>query len=292
VSDLVEPVAVAGNFHRVAIAVEDLPAATRWFREVLGAAPMAVSERDSGEVEAEDDGGLLTILWLHNVPVVLLAATDPAGTIGRFLATNGPSVQSLAWEIPDMWRTENLLRANGCSIVGTDIEGRHFFVHPRDTQGLLLEYTDDKLAGDPRHGAPPLVTESLLGVTSVVWVTAVTDDLEATVDCLRYLFSGEVVEHAQPAVAGDAAVMVRIGDMIVRLVAPSSETSPYARPGRTSRYHSMTLAVADFDSLGDRLAAAGIGIQSREPAAVWTDPVDTMGVRLQLVDAASLAPTS
>ncbi|MCW2621670.1 MAG: hypothetical protein JWL64_1272 [Frankiales bacterium] len=288
-SDVVQSVAVAGNFHRVALAVEDLPAATKWFQEVLGATPMPVSELNSGAVEAEGDGGQLAVLWLQNVPVVLLAATDPEGTIGRFLTTNGPNVQSLAWEIPDMWRTENLLRADGYSIVGTDIEGRHFFVHPRDTFGLLLEYTDDKLEGDPRHGGRPLLADALLPVTSVAWITAVADDLDATVDRLRYLFSDQIDVQPQLPVAGDSVVMVRIGDMTVRLVAPASDTSPYARPARTSRYHSMALAVADFDSLDDRLAAAHIGIQSREAGAVWTDPADTMGVRLQFVDGASLA---
>lgn len=292
-SDRVESVAVAGNCHRVALAVEDLPAATAWFQDVLGATPMDVSASDAGAVEAEGDGGQLTILWLQNVPIVLLGATDPAGTIGRFLATNGPSVQSLAWEIPDMWRTENLLRADGCSIVGTDIEGRHFFVHPRDTRGLMIEYTDDKLPGDPRHGAAtPPSGAGLLPVTSVAWVTAVSDDLAATVERLRYLFSDEIGEQPQPAAGEDPAVMVRIGDMSVRLVAPSSDTSPYARPARTSRYHSMALAVSDFDSLGERLAAAHIGIESREPAAVWTDPADTLGIRLQFVDAAYVASVS
>jgi catechol 2,3-dioxygenase-like lactoylglutathione lyase family enzyme len=287
-AELVEPVAVAGNCHRVALAVEDLPAASRWFQEVLGATAMPIGESGNGAVEAEGDGGLLAILWLQNVPIVLLAATDPEGTIGRFLATNGPSVQSLAWEIPDMWRTENLLRADGNAIVGVDIPGRHFFVHPRDTLGLLLEYTDDKLPGDPRHGAPTLLGDGLLPVTSVAWVTAVADDLDATVERLRYLFSPGSVEP-QPLATGDPAVVLRIGDMSVRLVAPAAEASPYARPPRTSRYHSMALAVSDFATLDERLAGAGIGVQSREPGAVWTDPADTLGVRLQFVDAAALA---
>ena len=150
-----EPVAEAGSCHRVALAVEDLEAATQWFQHTLGAVMMPVEEQAAGAgVDLENDGALLTILWLKNVPIVLLASTDPNGNLGRFLASNGPGVQSLAWEIPDMWRTENLLPRGGCE----DRRNRHsrpaLLVRARDSEGLLLEYTDDKLPGDPRLGAP------------------------------------------------------------------------------------------------------------------------------------------
>lgn len=296
--DLAEPVTEPGNCHRIALAVEDLQGASRWFCDVLGAAPMPVGQQAGGVVESEGDGGQLTILWLQNVPIVLLTATDPNGTIGRFLASNGPSVHSLAWEIPDMWRTENLLRANGVAIVGTDIPGRHFFMHPRHTQGMLLEYTDDRLPGDPRQGAPDLAGAGALAVRSVAWVNVVVDDLDAALECLRYTFSAEVVG---PSLIGvgvgvgvDDAVDVRIGDLTVRLVVPGPDAGVFARPasGGTGRYHSLALAVDDFDRIETHLSEAGIGITARDAGTVWTDRADTMGVQLQLVDAASLAPAT
>ena len=290
--DSAEPVTEPGNCHRIALAVEDLQGATQWFQDVLGAALLPVEEQAGGAVNAPGDGGLLTILWLKNVPIVLLTATDPAGNIGRFLAGNGPSVHSLAWEIPDMWRTENLLRAAGVAIVGTDIPGRHFFMHPRHTQGLLLEYTDDKLPGDPRGGAPNPAGEGVVPVSSVAWVTAVVDDLEAAVECLRYTFSGDVAMQPRLGHGTDEeSVDVRIGDMVVRLVVPLSDTSLFVRSATTGsgRYHSMTLAVDDFARLDAHLADAKIGIVDRAEGTVWADPADTMGLRLQFVDAASIA---
>ena len=122
----------------------------------------------------------------------------------------------------ELGRTE-LLRANGVSIVGTDIPGRHFFMHPRHTQGMLLEYTDDELPGDPRRGTPDPGGKGALPVRSVAWVTAVVDDLDAAVECLRYTFAGEVVGEQPGGDGTDASVDVRIGDMTVRLVVPSSE---------------------------------------------------------------------
>jgi methylmalonyl-CoA/ethylmalonyl-CoA epimerase len=279
-----EPVAEAGSCHRIALAVEDLEAATQWFQDMLGAVPMPVEEQaEGGGVDLENDGALLTILWLKNVPIVLLASTDPNGNLGRFLASNGPGVQSLAWEIPDMWRTENLLRAAGVRIVGTDIPGRHFFMHPRDSEGLLLEYTDDKLPGDPRLGAPRVDRQGALPVDAVASVTAIVDDLDAAVECLRYSFSA-VVESAGSEMMGDgSAVAVRIGDMTLRLVRPLSDASTFARRGN-NRYHSMALSVSDFDALPARLGELGIGIARSDATSVWTDRADTLGVQLQFVD--------
>ena len=280
-----EPVAEAGSCHRIALAVEDLEAATRWFQDMLGAVLMPVEEQANGVgVDLENDGALLTILWLKNVPIVLLASTDPDGNLGRFLASNGPGVQSLAWEIPDMWRTENLLRAAGVRIVGTDIPGRHFFMHPRDSEGLLLEYTDDKLPGDPRLGAPRVDAQGALPVDAVASVTAIVDDLDAAVECLRYSFAA-VVEpsHSGTFGADEDGVAVRIGDMTLRLVRPLSDASHYARRGN-NRYHSMALAVEDLDALQARLGELGIRVARSDEGSVWTERADTLGVQLQFVD--------
>ena len=48
---------------------------------------------------------------MGDVPFLALAASDPDGLVGRWLAKNGPGVQSLAWEVPDMWASQNHLHA-------------------------------------------------------------------------------------------------------------------------------------------------------------------------------------
>lgn len=286
--DLTEPVTEPGNCHRVSFTVEDVDGATQWLGDVLGATLLPLGANADGIVDATEMGAKLTIQWLGSVPIVLLGSTDPDGMVGRHLTRNGPGVHSLAWEIPDMWRTENLLRANGVAIVGTDIPGRHFFMHPRQTQGLLLEYTDDELPGDPRLGAPFPVGSGVLPVRAVAWVTAVVDDLAATLELLRYAYSAEVIGQASVgADAADEAVDVRIGDLTVRLVVPASDTSFFAgpAPAGAGRYHSMALAVDDFAGIDAHLASAGIGTIARDATTVWTDPRDTMGLPLQFIPA-------
>ncbi|CAB4814210.1 unannotated protein [freshwater metagenome] len=280
--DLTAPVTHPGNCHRIAFAVHDLPAAVRWFEDVLGAVMLPIPQQADGAVESEADGGQIAVMWLQSVPIVLLGSTQTDGVIGRYLAANGPSVQSLAWEIPDMWRTENLLRANGCKIVGVEIEGRHFFVHPKHTEGMLLEYTDDVLPGDPRRGNGVTPRQGSVAVSSVVRVNTVVPDLDAAVAALRYTFDGVVSAAAESAVDGavDGAVDVSIGDFVVRLTAVGG---PLDAPQGSTRFHSVTLAVPDFAALPAQLAAAGIGVASADDRSLWVEPATALGLRLQFV---------
>jgi hypothetical protein len=115
-------------------------------------------------------------------------------------------------------------------------------------------------------------------------VTAIVDDLDAAVECLRYSFSAVVQPgDAEPLGDDEAGVAVRIGDMTLRLVKRLSDTSTFARRGN-NRYHSMALAVDDFDALPARLGEVGIGIARSGAGSVWTDRADTLGVQLQFVD--------
>src|SRR3954471_9549297 len=137
---------VAGNCHRVALALETVADALATWWRVFGLGLML------DPIDDTLDATRMGIVWAGNMPLLAMSSTDPEGTVGRYLRRNGPSVQSLAWEIDDMWGTDHRLRANGLTVTGVNIEGRHFFMHPRDTFGLLLEFTDDRLPRDPRQG--------------------------------------------------------------------------------------------------------------------------------------------
>ena len=271
-----------GNCHRVALAIEDFDGAMRLWRDVFGLGAMMPSVTD------DLDKSQMGIVWAGNVPLLALSSTDPDGTVGRYLTRNGPGVQSLAWEIEDMWGTDHRLRRAGIRITGVHIEGRHFFMHPKDTSGLLLEFTDDRLPLDPRlgGGGPDPVT-GLIPVESIAWVTAVVADLDSVVEQFDLIF-GEPVEPASGAVSEhERAVEVQLGDLLVRLVEPLSDESRYAgqAQGGMGRLHSVSLAVAAFDRIEAGLAAAGLGVVHRDEGSVWLDPAGTQGVRFELIDA-------
>ena len=267
-----------GNCHRIALAVHDGPGALDQWRRAFGAGVMIDATHD------DLDGSDMGIVWMGDVPFLALAASNPDGVVGRWLAKNGPGVQSLAWEVPDMWASQNHLMQAGIGITGVHIAGRHFFMHPRDTFGLMLELTDDRLPGDPRNGLSPTGGgDGLVQVSHVAHVTGVVDDLEPVAAQLAMVFGAE-----PRTVAGDGPEAIAdfdIGDLTLRLVAPLDASSAWHDAVANGRgtLHSVALAV-DLDRAPAGLDAAGIGIAREEPGSLWLDPADTFGIRLQLVD--------
>jgi hypothetical protein len=268
-----------GNCHRIALAVHDGRGAFEQWRRVFGAGVMFDTVHD------ELDGSVMGMVWMGDVPFLALASDDPDGLVGRWLAKNGPGVQSLAWEVPDMWASQNYLVQAGIGITGVHVEGRHFFMHPRDTFGLMLELTDDRLPGDKRRGLEPTGGgDGLVQVARVEHVTAVVVELEPVAQLFALVFGVEprAVDHEGPETIAD----FDIGDLTVRVVEPHDSSSPWydALVNGRGMLYSVTLAV-DLDAAPAGLAAAGIGIAREAPASLFLDPHDTFGLRLELVDA-------
>ncbi len=270
-----------GNCHRIALAVHDGKGAVEQWRRVFGAGVMMEALHD------DLDGSDMEIVWMGDVPFLALAASGSDGVVGRWLAKHGPGVQSLAWEVPDMWASQNHLQQAGVGITGVHIEGRHFFMHPRDTYGLMLELTDDRLPNDPRNAGSPIGGgDGLVPVFRVAHVTGVVVDLEPVTALLRDVFG-----VGPRPVAGNGPEVVAdfdIGDLTLRLVAPRDPSSAWHHVVADGRgtLHSVALAV-DLDTAPAGLARAGIGVAGEDADSVWLDPADTFGLRLQLVDAAT-----
>jgi len=258
--------------------VHDGPGALDQWRRVFGAGVMFDTVHD------DLDGSDMGMVWMGDVPFLALASADPNGLVGRWLARNGPGVQSLAWEVPDMWAAQNYVQQLGIGITGVHVEGRHFFMHPRDTFGLMLELTDDRLPGDPRNGlAPRGGGDGLVQVARVDHVTAVVVDLEPVSALFAHVFGAEAraIAHEGPETIAD----FDIGDLTLRVVAPRDASSDWhdAIVNGRGALSSVTLAV-DLDTAPAGLARAGIGIAREGDRSLWLDPAATFGIRLELVD--------
>jgi Glyoxalase/Bleomycin resistance protein/Dioxygenase superfamily len=268
-----------GSCHRIALAVHDAPRAAEQWKRVFGAGVMVAGIHD------DLDGSDMEIVWMGDVPFLALGASDADGLVGRWLAKNGPGVQSLAWEVPDMWAAQNHLQQAGIGITGVHIEGRHFFLHPRDTFGLMLELTDDRLPGDPRNGLSPTGGgDGLVPVSGVAHVTAVVVALDPVSALLDQVFGAEprrVADDGPEAIAD-----FDIGDLTLRVVAPRDASSAWHEfvAGGRGTLHSVALEV-DLAAAPAGLEAAGIGIADERDGALRLDPADTFGIRLELLDA-------
>jgi methylmalonyl-CoA/ethylmalonyl-CoA epimerase len=122
----------------VGVAVRDLEAAARFYRDVLGVLPHTAEQAD---------GATIVALPLGESGVELLTAADDTSPIGKFLARHGPGIHHICFRVPDLEGALASCRAAGYALIdqvpraGADGH-RVAFVHPRATGGILLELTD------------------------------------------------------------------------------------------------------------------------------------------------------
>jgi catechol 2,3-dioxygenase-like lactoylglutathione lyase family enzyme len=269
---------VAGPLHRLGLAVEDADAASSWFERVLGAAPFATLS-SATETDGDPDGGYMRMLALAGQPFLLMSPTDAEGFMHGFLQRYGPSVHSLAWEIDDMWGTEHRLELRGVRITGVSVEGRHFFMHPKDTHGLLMEWTDGRVG--EFGSAESTVGEIGVPISRVRWVAAVVDDVEATAGLLAELGGGVPLEGLPAGPPSlERTLDVAMGPVPIRLVTPLSAASRYSLEAGP-RWWSVGLGVSDLDAALAGLEAAGCTTERDEGGIAWSDPAMTQGLRLQ-----------
>lgn len=122
----------------VGIAVPDLEAALAFYRDVLGIEPHAP--------EAADGAAILSLPF-GDSDVELLAPLTPDSPIGKFLAKRGPGIHHICYRVPDLDAALEACREAGYRLIDDvprrGAAGRRIaFIHPKATEGILLELTD------------------------------------------------------------------------------------------------------------------------------------------------------
>jgi hypothetical protein len=292
---LVEP----GYFHRLGIAARPGDGVGSWLIRTLGARPartgsgmrqvhgLPMRGQDADPASSES-GARTELLWIGHLPVAVFTAVGDEGPLARYVARHGTGLHSVAWTVQDLWRTETILRRRDIRITGVDLPGRHFFLHPADTSGLLVEFTDTEFEEDPRDG-PDLQPAShpLVPVDRLAWLTVVVRDAVKSATLLNSLVSAELVPGlpaGEPEV--ESTIDLRVGDVVVRLVSPKGPESRYAEALETKgeRLTAVGFAVADLDASVARLSAQGIGVTHRDKHRAWSDPAATLGLSLEWTD--------
>ena len=128
-----------GRLNHVAIAVPDLEAAARQYRDVLGA---RVSP-----VEDQPEHGVRTVfVELPNTKIELLGVLGEASPIAGFLGKS-PSggIHHVCYEVDDILAARDRLKAQGARVLGDGEPriGAHgkpvLVLHPKDFCGTLVE---------------------------------------------------------------------------------------------------------------------------------------------------------
>jgi methylmalonyl-CoA/ethylmalonyl-CoA epimerase len=128
-----------GRLNHVAIAVPDLEAAARQYRDVLGASVSAIEE--------QPDHGVCTVfIELPNTKVELLGVLGEGSPIKAFLDRNpAGGIHHVCYEVEDIRIARDRLKALGARVLGDGEPklGAHgkpvLFLHPKDFCGTLVE---------------------------------------------------------------------------------------------------------------------------------------------------------
>jgi methylmalonyl-CoA epimerase len=126
------------GIHHVGIAVADLDSAVQTYRQLFGA------ELEHRETVAEQ-GVEAASLRVGEGRIELLAALGPDTPVGKFLATRGPGMHHVAFEVDDVGVELDRLAAGGAELIDDRPRRGLFglevaFVHPAATGGVLAEF--------------------------------------------------------------------------------------------------------------------------------------------------------
>jgi methylmalonyl-CoA/ethylmalonyl-CoA epimerase len=128
-----------GRLNHVAIAVPDLDAGVKLYRETLGA-------KVSDPQPEPDHGVTVVFIELPNTKVELLEPLGEGSPIAGFLEKNpAGGIHHICYEVDDILAARDRLKAQGARVLGNGEPkiGAHgkpvLFLHPKDFNGTLVE---------------------------------------------------------------------------------------------------------------------------------------------------------
>ncbi|GJD62609.1 methylmalonyl-CoA epimerase [Methylobacterium frigidaeris] len=128
-----------GRLNHVAIAVKDLEASAKVYRDTLGATL-------SPPLPQPEHGVTVIFVELPNSKIELLEPLGADSPINAFLERNpGGGIHHVCYEVDDILAARDKLKAQGARILGTGEPriGAHgkpvLFLHPKDFLGTLVE---------------------------------------------------------------------------------------------------------------------------------------------------------
>ncbi len=128
-----------GRLNHVAVAVKDIAAASRTYRDTLGA-------EVSGPEAMPEHGVTVVFVVLPNTKVELLEPLGEGSPIAGFLEKNpNGGIHHVCYEVEDILAARDRLVATGARVLGdgTPKTGAHgkpvLFLHPKDFCGTLVE---------------------------------------------------------------------------------------------------------------------------------------------------------
>jgi methylmalonyl-CoA/ethylmalonyl-CoA epimerase len=133
------------KINHIAVIVEDIPSALKFWQEVLGLTLTHTERNDEEEAE-------IAFLSIGQSDLELIKPTTNDSGIAKFLAKRGAGMHHLCIEVDDIDASLKQIAAAGAQLINdvprTRGDGtRYAFVHPKSTGGVLVELYELRSAG-------------------------------------------------------------------------------------------------------------------------------------------------
>ncbi|HEY3993485.1 MAG TPA: methylmalonyl-CoA epimerase [Ktedonobacteraceae bacterium] len=123
----------------VAIIVRDIEQALTFYRDTLGITPSEVKEVPSEQVRI----AFLPMGGPGGSEIELLEPMTPTSSLSRFLEKRGEGLHHICLEVEDIDAALREMQEKDAPVLDTEprvaAEGRAIFLHPKGTNGVLLE---------------------------------------------------------------------------------------------------------------------------------------------------------
>ncbi|MCK5055607.1 MAG: VOC family protein [Candidatus Aminicenantes bacterium] len=128
----------------ICIAVKNLDEARKKWEPMLG------KEKPDDEYIDEPEKIKVARYYLGEVGFELMESTTPDGDVAKFIEKRGEGIMLLSFNVDNTREAKKEMEGKGYPFIGGARKFRDCefaFVHPKATNGVLLEYIDDKTSG-------------------------------------------------------------------------------------------------------------------------------------------------
>ena len=126
----------------VAIIVRNIEQALAFYRDILGITPREIKEVPTEQVRI----AFLPMGGPGGSEIELIESTNPDSSLARFLEKRGEGLHHICLEVDDIDAALVDMQAKGTPVLDKQprlaAEGRAIFLHPRGTNGVLLELVE------------------------------------------------------------------------------------------------------------------------------------------------------
>lgn len=130
------------KIEHIGIAVKDLDESNKLFTKILGTNPYMIEDVESESVKT-------SFFNVGNTKIELVSATSQDSPIFKYLNKNKESIHHIAIDVEDIIKEMKRLKAEGIRLLND--EPRYgadnkmiCFLHPKDTNGILIELCQEK----------------------------------------------------------------------------------------------------------------------------------------------------